>query len=358
MTSYCAAVAVDVSFDIIGVTRDRVCRVSGEPKEAPSYLPTTTQGHSRLECSMRNGGLTHISGTVFVTVELNRHIGIDGTTLYIPPRLVALATLENGRAMSLEYDENTRHLPRILCLHGSGTNASIFQVQCRRLSTCLQPYFRLVFAEAPFVCLPGPDVGTVFADSGPFKRWLADEKEHYSDAEVVATIDASLAAAMQGDTRAGATGPWVGLLGFSQGGKLAASLLYRQQRQQQPRASGDAWRFGVIMAGRGPTVCLDPETCPSVLLARPRAELLAPPLQKLDQAEAAKGHHVLRVPTLHVHGRFDPDLKYHKVLLHDYCEPSTARLLEWAGDHRVPLKPTDVTPVVDGILELAAATGV
>ncbi|KAI7909532.1 citrinin biosynthesis oxidoreductase CtnB [Pyricularia oryzae] len=344
MTSYCAAVAVDVSFDIIGVTRDRACRVSGEPKEAPSHLPTTTRGHSRLECSCwLESSVVDISA-----------LTLNTTTIH----LKALATLENGRAMSLEYDENTRHLPRILCLHGSGTNARIFQVQCRRLSTCLQPYFRLVFAEAPFVCLPGPDVGTVFADSGPFKRWLADEKEHYSDAEVVATIDASLAAAMQGDTRAGATGPWVGLLGFSQGGKLAASLLYRQQRQQQPRASGDAWRFGVIMAGRGPTVCLDPETCPSVLLARPRAELLAPPLQKLDQAEAAKGHHVLRVPTLHVHGRFDPDLKYHKVLLHDYCEPSTARLLEWAGDHRVPLKPADVTPVVDGILKLAAATGV
>lgn len=54
MTSYCAAVAVDVSFDIIGVTRDRACRVSGEPKEAPSHLPTTTRGHSRLECSVRN----------------------------------------------------------------------------------------------------------------------------------------------------------------------------------------------------------------------------------------------------------------------------------------------------------------
>ncbi|KAI6366493.1 hypothetical protein MCOR25_005140 [Pyricularia grisea] len=261
--------------------------------------------------------------------------------------------------MASEYDEHTRHLPRILCLHGSGTNAPIFQIQCRRLSSCLRPYFRLVYAEAPFACLPGPDVGSVFADCGPFKRWLPDEKDQCPDAEVVAAIDTSLGAAMKDDTNAGATGPWVGLLGFSQGGRVAASLLYRQQMKgenQESPVSGDGWRFGVVMAGRGPIVSLDPETCRSALLGRPRAELPVT-RQDVDQTEVAKGHHLLRVPTLHVHGKFDPDLKFHKELLHMYCENGTARLLEWAGEHRVPIKPADVKPLVDGILELAAATG-
>ncbi|TLD11837.1 hypothetical protein PspLS_11337 [Pyricularia sp. CBS 133598] len=263
--------------------------------------------------------------------------------------------------MASQYDEHTRHLPRILCLHGSGTNAPIFEIQCRNLSSSLRPYFRLVYAEAPFACLPGPDVGAVFADCGPFKRWLPNERDQSSDAEIVAAIDASLSAAMEDDTRAGATGPWVGLLGFSQGGRVVASLLYRQQMQaekQQPPASCDGWRFGVVMAGRGPIVSMDSEACHSVLLGRPRAELPVAARQEVDRAEMAKGLHVLRVPTLHVHGKFDPDLKFHKELLENYCESDTARLFEWAGEHRVPLKPADVKPVVDGILELAAATGV
>lgn len=79
------------------------------------------------------------------------------------------AAATNNRTAAAE--DPTLHRPRILCLHGGGTNAHIFRAQCRSLSYALAPHFRLAYAEAPFLSDPGPDVASVYADCGPFKRW-------------------------------------------------------------------------------------------------------------------------------------------------------------------------------------------
>lgn len=261
------------------------------------------------------------------------------------------------------YDTTTRHLPRILCLHGGGTNASIFRTQCRQLSRSLEPHFRLVYVEAPFASLPGPGVVPVFADSGPFKRWFPDGGEH-SDADVISAIDASLRKAMEDDDAlAGATGPWVGLLGFSQGAKLAASLLYRQQQRavEHPERveSVGNWRFGVILAGRGPLVALDLEACRSSMLDKPSSVTIAMGDGHVSTSGDAAGDGcLLRLPTLHVHGTLDPGLELHRQLLERCCAPGTTRLLEWPGDHRLPLKSAHVDPVVAEMVQMAASTGV
>ncbi|CAG8888046.1 unnamed protein product [Penicillium egyptiacum] len=57
-----------------------------------------------------------------------------------------------------EYHKNKLHLPRILCLHGGGSNAHIFKTQCRVVSRMLEPYLRFAYAEAPLDSMPGPDV--------------------------------------------------------------------------------------------------------------------------------------------------------------------------------------------------------
>ena len=69
-------------------------------------------------------------------------------------------------------ESSTLHLPRILCLHGGGTNARIFRAQCRALITQLESEYRLVFAQAPFDSHAGPDVLSVYSQWGPFRRWL------------------------------------------------------------------------------------------------------------------------------------------------------------------------------------------
>ncbi|KAK8021886.1 hypothetical protein PG990_007024 [Apiospora arundinis] len=263
-----------------------------------------------------------------------------------------------------EYLAKTRHLPRILCLHGGGTNAVIFRAQCRQLSARLEPYFRLVYAEAPYASKPGPDVVSVYADYGPFKRWLRWLPEHPEVEEPAAraALDASIRRAMDDDDDV-ASGPWVGLLGFSQGAKLAASLMYRQQIRVDKLGAARAaampnatdFKFAVLMAGRAPIVSLDPEVFHCALLGdAAEIALKGPPPNLWD---VANEEHVLRLPTIHVHGTLDPGLPLHRELLDKYCSAESARVLEWPGGHRVPLKSTDVNPLVDQMLDLARQTG-
>ncbi|KAK8097461.1 serine hydrolase FSH [Apiospora sp. TS-2023a] len=264
---------------------------------------------------------------------------------------------------SPEYLAKTRGLPRILCLHGGGTNAVIFRAQCRQLSQKLEPYFRLVYAEAPYSSKPGPDVVSVYADYGPFKRWLRWMPEHPEVEERAAreAIEASITRAMEDDDDI-ASGPWVGLLGFSQGAKLAASLLYRQQVRTEKLAGrrndvgNTDFKFAVLMAGRAPIVALDPPELvsrSSMLGDCAEIALKGPP----DLMDMVNEEHVLRLPTIHVHGTLDEGLPLHRELLDKYCCPETARVLEWPGGHRVPLKSTDVNPLVDQMLDVARQTG-
>ncbi|KAI1099459.1 serine hydrolase FSH [Jackrogersella minutella] len=261
--------------------------------------------------------------------------------------------------MAFNAPDSTLHLPRLLCLHGGGTNARIFRAQLRVISRMLEPHLRLVFAEAPFESAAGPDVLSVYAEHGPFKRWLRWLPDHAEteDDSAIAEIDGALRDAMLADDRAGATGSWVGLLGFSQGAKLSASLLFRQQVRTAKlgrKHAGSDWKFAVIMAGRAPIVNLDPETFTSSMLSHPsQIGLTGGP----DLMDMVKRGHILSLPTIHLHGLNDPGLNLHRELLKEYCEPASARVLEWDGAHRVPLKGTDVQPLIDQILEVARETG-
>ncbi|KAI0597312.1 serine hydrolase FSH [Biscogniauxia sp. FL1348] len=257
-------------------------------------------------------------------------------------------------------EDDTLSLPRILCLHGGGTNARIFRAQCRRLTAQLQSEFRLVFAQAPFSSNAGPDVISVYGQWGPFKRWLRWGPEHPAirPEDVISEIDQSLEEAMQEDDARGATGEWVALLGFSQGAKVAASLLYRQQLREeypgQSRVGNSTFRFGILLAGRAPLISLDPSL--------PMSSGLPDASERTDIISniRAPGHkrHVLRIPTIHVHGLQDKYIDLHRQLLEEFCDQGISRIIEWDGDHRVPLKLKDVSPVVYQIRELAKETGV
>ena len=256
---------------------------------------------------------------------------------------------------------NTLHHPRILCLHGGGTNALIFHAQCRVLRAHLSPYFRLVFASAPFPSQPGPDVVSVYQTFGPFLRWLRWLPSHppIAASAAVSAIDASLAATMRADDALGASGDWVGVLGFSQGAKVAASLLLRQQRVGAGTAGTD-FRFGVVMAGRGPLVAMEAGGVPggensnAALVGAGEIGLAGWP----DEETVARKEHVLRVPTVHVHGSRDAGLEAHRGLVEGYCAGGTARVVLWEGEHRVPVKRGDVEAVVGEILGVARETGV
>ena len=266
--------------------------------------------------------------------------------------------------MDTKEQDPTLHLPRILCLHGGGVNAQIFRLQCRVLISQLKSTFRLCFANGPFICSPGPGMIPVYKDNGPFRRWLRwlPEHEKLDAGTIAALIMKQLKEAMDGDNAMGATGKWVGVLGFSQGAKVAASVILKQQRRAKALGEEEGtsrFRFAVIMAGRSPLVSLEPEHFMNPKLASPAQTTL----ENLDSTgesncEKCNDHsHILRLPTIHVHGRQDQGLHLHRQLLEQYCEPTRTRLIEWEGDHRVPFKRKDVAAVVEQILDVGKETG-
>lgn len=250
------------------------------------------------------------------------------------------------------------YLPRILCLHGGGTNSRVFREQCRRLTAELKAEFRLVFAEAPFESSAGSDVLSVYREWGPFKRWLRwrPEQPHIQHEVVVNELDKAVQDAMRHDDALGSTGEWVAVLGFSQGAKVAASLLYRQQlRETQGNPSfNHRFLFGILLAGRAPLVSLEPDSTLNGNLLDAAHLSTADDLSRV----AHTGEDVLRTPTLHVHGLRDKGRDLHRQLYEEFCAPDTRTLVEWDGDHRVPLKSKDVALVANHIRLLARKIGV
>jgi hypothetical protein len=209
-----------------------------------------------------------------------------------------------------------------------------------------------VFAEAPFDSWAGPDVLSVYSEWGSFRRWLrwrsVDPVIRADDA--VTSINNQLEECMHQDDMLGATGEWIALLGFSQGAKISTSLLYRQQIHEEIFGQANTnFRFGILIAGRGPFVSLDSDL------------LLSPPLPDAAQItdyEAARGKsspqnsHVLRIPTLHVHGLRDENIGLHRQLFQHLCDERSRTLVEWDGIHRLPLQFNDVSRVTIQIREL------
>lgn len=195
----------------------------------------------------------------------------------------------------------------------------------------LIPHFRLCFAQAPFLSQPGPDVLSVYEQFGPFRAWLRWSPDNVvGDTDGVSEeIITAIERAMREDDLVGADGRWVGLLGFSQGAKVCASILRAQQRRRD-RHDWQNFLFAVLMAGRAPLIDLEP----------------------IGHDDYHEDGDLLYTPTIHVHGLNDPNLHLHRKLLHEQFEPSSASLMEWDGDHRIPLKTKDVTRLVAEILAM------
>ncbi|KAK5699799.1 hypothetical protein LTR97_005930 [Elasticomyces elasticus] len=247
-----------------------------------------------------------------------------------------------SRGQSPLPPESTLHLPRILCLHGGGVTGEVFRMQARALIKNL-PDFRLVFADGPFFCDPGPGIVPVYQDYGPFRRWLRWLPEHpeIDDESAIEEVMYNIKTAKDEDE---GDGPWVGLMGFSQGAKLSSSLLYDQQIRMEKEGKADTdYKFAVLLAGRSPLVSF---SC-----------VAAGAISEGFHYEG-ESPHVLRLPTIHVHGVNDLGLHLHRKMLKQYHDPRSTTLIEWDGTHRVPIKKTDVEPITQAIYKLAREQGV
>lgn len=262
----------------------------------------------------------------------------------------------------------TLQKPRMLCLHGGGVSAKIFRLQARQLRQTLAPYFRLVFADGPFPSEMHPDLIPVYRNMGPCYSWadLSSQcifADGAPDTKTIAdNIRVSLLCAMEADP---GTGNWVGLLGFSQGARLAVSILLEDEiRQKEINCNtpdraflGVKWHFGVLLAGRGPPYALSHRT-----MHRPQFGHPGPMTQMIDSIESLTSDplfdllepwDILSTPTLHVHGLRDPGLPFHQLLQSHYVAPGSASVIEWEGEHRIPIRTVDVEAVSRGILQIA-----
>ena len=232
-------------------------------------------------------------------------------------------------------------LPCILCLHGGGSSSTIFKIQARRLINQLAPHFRFIFVDGPHECPAGPGILPTFENIQPYHRWylgnwnrISSTDYHLMPKEEVDAVDSVILRAME-ETEGG-VGSFVGVMGFSQGARMAAGLMLRQQRLMPGKANkplkGCRLKFGVLIAGP------------------------YPPITMADAADEPESHGdyapLQTIPTVHAWGRDD---QFHDRItrMADCCDSTETFILEYPGGHHMPTKhePGATSTLADYILE-------
>lgn len=218
-------------------------------------------------------------------------------------------------------------LPCLLCLHGGGTSATIFSIQTGRLRRALAKHFRFVFVDGPFECPAGPGVLPFFEGMGPYRRWISEAGDE----------EGKVRPLLQ-KTMAEDGGNFVGVLGFSQGARLALGLLHEKQ-EGHPEALNN-FGFGVFICGTYPPLGMGSEMFP-----------VTPTAQFESQYWDGKHEGIINVPSVHVIGDRDP--YSHKSRLLARCsEPSSATVMEFSMGHHLPTSPADTQRLADKIVKL------
>ncbi|GKZ79777.1 hypothetical protein AnigIFM56816_003983 [Aspergillus niger] len=297
------------------------------------------------------------------------------------------ATTTTTRASS-QQQPSPAPRPTILCFHGAGTNGLIFRLQARGLVRSLAPHFHFEFLDAPFeAACPGPGVGPVFQDLAPFRRWHCDgsavDQFDLAGAEVVrerrvvrrlvrdalspppsqrkeqekgqegprlgytpkSESEPGVAAA------AGGKGRVVGVLGFSQGTRVATGVCLDAEL-------GASVQFAVLIAGTCPALMLTdyadaggdgcPADCSAESPVSPSPS--SSTFELTEEVESPKD--CIAIPSVHVQGLRDPWLADSKRLLRTCYKAERAVVVEFAGAHQVPTALGDVERVAAAVLEV------
>ena len=122
---------------------------------------------------------------------------------------------------------------RILCLHGHRQDAEIFSQRIEKLTRRLKPWAEFTFVDAPFE-LPLED-----GQSVAMRSWLSDEgcRDGVPDDDLAAACAA---------IRSAGGNYYDGMVGFSQGGALAAYLAASRHTQPQHVPSLQGLKFLVV----------------------------------------------------------------------------------------------------------------
>lgn len=221
--------------------------------------------------------------------------------------------------------------PGLLCLHGRGTSALIFDIQLVRLQRVLSPLFNFILVDAPFESEPGPGVIPVFEECGPFYSWTPI-REHWPDGVMNERSLEVITKELEKQEAAGVE--VVGVLSFSQGTRMASGLLHAQEKQEREhelvgKIEGDVslktkFKFGVFLMG----------ACPP----------LVPPTDKETKR--------ISIPSLHVVGAQDQWRDNGQRLKEEYFDQSKASFMELQVGHHLPVEREETLMITEEILRL------
>jgi predicted esterase len=205
--------------------------------------------------------------------------------------------------------------PTLIALHGYTMNGARLRSLGEELFRELEQHVELVFPDAPHVCTPEAaqeafSAWGIAPPAPPYLRWwrASDGGEVYEGWEAAC---ASVRALIP-------EGGPVGVLGFSQGAMLAATLAALSDRRRFP-----ALRCAVLIAGGLPR-------------ARDLSELFSAPLA---------------VPSLHVWGERDPIAGRSAPDLAECFEQAQRETATWPGSHAIPQHVPAATTIVRFVQE-------
>ena len=231
--------------------------------------------------------------------------------------------------------------PLILCLHGGGSTSQVFKIQSRRLIWTLSPHFRFIFADAPHTGAPGHGILPVFASLAPFRRWvtrrwvLGGGDIEGTGGEEVGLVEGGLEECVARELGGEGWERVVGVMGFSQGARLVAGLLLRQELlRKQGRESKTKFKFGIMVGGP------------------------YPPISLFEEGDVDVGDYELlrKIPTVHAWGK-DDHVKSGCVAMQEMCEGDECFQMEFDGGHHMPLKDVEAKDLCDLIMAAWYAGG-
>ncbi|KAG9247438.1 oxidoreductase [Calycina marina] len=212
-------------------------------------------------------------------------------------------------------------LPAILCLHGGGANANIFHIQTIRIQRALADQFEFVFLDAPHETGPGPGVLPFFEGCTPYLRWTSETGQVSMPEKTRDLLVKTQEEQKKKDGRG-----FVGVMGFSQGGRVAAGLLLTHQLTKDTDAGEKGLRFGVFLN----SVC--------------------PPMAY--EVEGSDLTTKIEFPSLHVIGKKDPWKDSGRRLFEENFYEKQAVLLEFDVAHRLPTQQEDTAKLTAEILRM------
>ncbi|KAI4859498.1 serine hydrolase FSH [Hypoxylon rubiginosum] len=206
-------------------------------------------------------------------------------------------------------------LPAILCLHGAGTNGTIFALQARSIVQALNKHFRFIFVNAPFESRPGPGVVPIYVKMEPYLWWHCDESaaEQFDiDTCEVQRRRKQVRELLRSTLE---TENVVGLMAFSQGARVAVGLCLDDEL-------GSRIRFALLISATFPAL----------------------PIQEQMISEP-----VVSIPSVHVRGSSDPWAAEGEKLRTTYFDKDRATLVRFTGGHTVPVAQLEVRRVVAAV---------